>query len=195
MEADLGAKVELDNWGRVNLGSFGLLSELRDNQRLRDAIGEAGIVTLVIGANDLLSPLSSLLKREDCGGEDIRDCLRDEIESFEANYDAILAELLTLCSSKTIIRTMTYAPGSLEDWDFDGDPVALFEPLNDHIIQASSENNIPVALVHVAFHGPDGDQDPMDKGYLAADGLAPNEMGAAVIADAHRELGYEFTCP
>ena len=64
----------------------------------------------------------------------------------------------------------------------------------DHIVQAASENNIPVALVHLVFNGPDGEQDPILEGYLINDGLHPSELGATVIADLHQELGYEYTC-
>ncbi len=195
MEADLGVKVRLDNRGVPGKESAWLLGNLRNNQQWRDAISEAEIVTLVIGANDLNWPLIGPYKSGDCGGEDNRDCLRDALESFRVNYDAIVAELFTLCSSKTIIRTMTYHYYSLGNWGLDEDLRPFFEPLNDLIIQAASENNIPVALVHLAFNGPDGDEDPADKGYLASDGLHTSEVGAAVIADLHQELGYEYTCP
>ena len=195
IEADLGVKVRLNNRGINGMDSYGLLNSLRSNQVWRDRISEAEIVTLVIGDADLIYALIGDYQRGDCGGEDNRDCLRDALESSRMNYDAIIAELLTLCSSKTIIRTMTYYYGSLEDYGFDGDLRPFYEPLNDHIIQTAAENNIPVALVHLAFNGPDGDEDPADKGYLADDGLHPSEVGAAVIADLHRELGYAYTCP
>ena len=197
IEADLRVKVNLDNRGWGGMLSGGVLASLRGNQELRDAISEAEVVTLVIGTNDLARPLVRLYKHGDCGGDDNQDCLRDALESFRVNYDAILAELLALCSSKTIIRTMTCAYISLEEYGdgFAGDIRPFYGPLNDHIIQASSENNIPVALMHLAFNGPDGDEDPADKGYIAGDGLHASELGAAAIADVHRELGYEHTCP
>jgi lysophospholipase L1-like esterase len=121
--------------------------------------------------------------------------VRYALETFRANYDTIIAELFTLCSSGAIIRTMTYYYGSLADSGYDGDLRPFYVPLNDHIIQASAENGIPVALVHLAFNGPDGDGNAEVKGYLSADGLHPSAAGAALIADLHRELGYEPTCP
>jgi lysophospholipase L1-like esterase len=195
IEADLDVKIRLSNRGVLGMKSGELLDQLRNNQELRDAISEAEIATLVIGFNDLGWPLIDPDGRGNCGGADTADCIRDALESFRVNYDAIIAELFTLCSSKTIIRTMTYPYGSLEHWGFDEDLRPFFEPLNDYIVQAASENNIPVALVHLAFNGPNGDEDPADKGYLASDGLHISEVGAAVIADLHQELGYEYTCP
>ena len=195
IEDDLGVKVRLNKWGISGMTSGQLLDHLYYNQKLRDAIGEAEVLTLVIGSNDVAGQLIGPYKRGDCGGEDNRDCIREKLESFRVNYDSIIAELFTLCNSKTIIRTMTNYYGSLEGWGVDDDLRPFFEPLNDHIIQAASENNIPVALVHLAFNGPDGDEDPADKGYLASDGVHASELGAAVIADLHQELGYEHTCP
>lgn len=195
IEADLGVKVKLYNRGVSGMMSGELLGKLRSDQYLRDIISEAEVVTIVIGTNDLFWPLVFPDVRGDCDGADTTDCVRDALESFRVNYDAIIAELFTLCSSKMIIRTMTYQPGSLGEFGFDGDLRPFYGPLNDHIIQASSENNIPVALVHLAFNGPDGDEDPADKGYLASDGLHTSKVGAAVIADLHQELGYEYTCP
>jgi lysophospholipase L1-like esterase len=195
IEADLSVKVRLENWGESGMPSDQLLELLRNTQPLRDDISEAEIVTLVIGANDLNLPLVGPYKDGECGGHDNRDCLWDALKSFRANYDAILAEILTLCASGTIIRTMTYHYYSLARWGVDEDLRPLFGPLNDHIIAAASENNIPVALVHLAFNGPDGDEDPADKGYLLFDGVHTTKKGAAAIGDLHRQLGYEFTCP
>jgi lysophospholipase L1-like esterase len=195
IEADLGVKVRLDNRGVGGMKSGELLELLLTDQELRDAISEAEIVTLVIGINDLFWQLVQPYARGDCGDAETTDCLRGALESFKVNYDAIIAELFRLCSSRTIIRTMTYHYPSLNEWGFSGDTRPYYEPLNDHIIQIASENNIPVVLVHLAFNGPEGDEDPVEKGYLMPDRLHPSKEGAAVIADLHRELGYEPTCP
>lgn len=195
IEADLGVRVRLDNRGVAGMKSDELLELLLSDQELRNAISGAEIVTLVIGFNDLGLALTDPNGRGNCGSADTADCLRDALEAFKRNYDAICAELFTLCSSKAIIRTMTYHYGSLNQWGFYDDLRPFFEPLNDYIVQAASENNIPVALVHLAYNGPEGDEDPVAKGYLMPDRLHPNKEGAAVIADLHRELGYEVTCP
>ena len=193
IEADQGVRVRLDNLARSGAMSGDLLWSLRNLQPVRDAISEAEVVTLVIGINDLLRPLLGPYKSGNCGGEDNRDCIRDALESFELNYDAALAEILALCSSQTIVRTMTLYCPDLANSGLDEDLRPFIEPMNDHIIQAASENNIPVALVHLVFNGPDGEQAPILEGYLK-DELHPSELGATVIADLHRELGYETTC-
>lgn len=195
IEADQGVKVRLDNQSISGATSGDLLWSLRNLQRFHDAVSEAEVVTFVIGINDLFGPLTGPYKRGDCGGEDNRDCLRHALESFRLNYDAIIAEILALCGSQTIVRAMTYYYPDLADFGLDEDLQPFIEPMNEHIIQAASEHNIPVVLVHLTFNGPDGDQDPIDLGYLSSDGLHPSELGSTVIADLHRELGYEYTCP
>jgi hypothetical protein len=105
---------------------------------------------------------------------------------------AFLAKLLTLCSSETIVRTMTYYSYSLRNWGLE-DLRPFFGPLNDHITLVSSDYNIPVAMVDLAFNGPDGDESAEDKGYPEPDRIHPSALGAEVIADLHRKLGYEYT--
>ena len=193
IEADQGVRVRLNNLARNGMTSGDLLWSLRNLQPFRDAISEAEVVTVVIGVNDVVTPLVGPYKSGNCGGEDNRDCIRDALESFGLNYDAAIAEILALCSSQTMVRTMTYYYPDLADWGLDEDLRPFIEPMNDHIIQVASENNIPVALVHLVFNGPDGEQDPILEGYLVNDGLHPSELGATVIADLHQELGYEYT--
>jgi hypothetical protein len=52
-----------------------------------------------------------------------------------------------------------------------------------------------VARVYQDLNGPNGDQDPGDKGYLAADGFHNNDAGARRIAELLRQLGYEPLAP
>jgi len=44
--------------------------------------------------------------------------------------------------------------------------------------------------VHLAFNGPNGDQDPVAKGLITVDGVHPNDNGHKAIADALCALGY-----
>ena len=193
---DLGVKVKLQRFAGMGRQSSEVLGLLRSSQALRKAVSEAEVVTIRIGSNDVFSKLVSLSGGSvKCGDEDTMECLRSTHESFKRIYDAIIAEVLTLCQSGAIIRTETYYYGSLRQLGFDEDLKPLLEPVNAHIIQTAAQNNIPVALVHLAFHGPDSDQNPNSKGYIDADGIHTSKLGATTIADLFRELGYESTCP
>lgn len=62
---------------------------------------------------------------------------------------------------------------------------------NDAIWKAAEEMRIPVAPVAELWNGPDFTIDPDDDLGYTSDGIHPNELGAQVIAQALRELGYD----
>jgi len=192
IEADLGVKVTVHRRTIGGLTSEELLHFLRNTEAVRDLLREAEVVTFQSGTGDLIVLTVTAYQAGRCGGEDNLDCFRDAVASFPANYDAIIAELLTLCGPDTIIRTFTvyncfyhrHVYGSQDDLS------PFYKAINEHIIKAASENNIPVADVYLAFNGPDGHEDPVAKGYLL-DGNHPNADGYAVIIRLLHELGYE----
>ncbi|MCI0478229.1 MAG: hypothetical protein L0Y55_18465, partial [Anaerolineales bacterium] len=62
------------------------------------------------------------------------------------------------------------------------------------ILQVGKERGILVADTGLALNGPNHDQDPNDKGYIA-DGIHENDEGAKVVADVFRKLGYAYIVP
>lgn len=119
---DLGVKVKLQRFAGMGRQSSEVLGLLRSSQALRKAVSEAEVVTIRIGSNDVFSKLVSLSGGSvKCGDEDTMECLRSTHESFKRIYDAIIAEVLTLCQSGAIIRTETYYYGSLRQLGFDED--------------------------------------------------------------------------
>jgi len=192
IEADLGVKVTVHRRTIAGLDSASLLNQLRTAEGLRDLLREAEVVTFHTGMADLFGPQVGIYKAGHCGGQDNLDCFRDAVASFPANYDTIIAELLTLCGPDTIIRTFTvynefYYRRVLGTQD---DLVPFYEAVNQHIIKAASENNILVADSYLAFNGPDGREDPVTNGYMPTDGH-PNAEGYAVITRLLHKLGYE----
>lgn len=71
---------------------------------------------------------------------------------------------------------------------------ACWANYNAAIHQAAESYNVPVAAVAEAWNGPNWDQDPKALGYTK-DGEHPNEVGATIIAQALRDLGYEPVVP
>jgi hypothetical protein len=197
IEADLGVEVTMHIWYRGQQGSSELVSALRDNQDLRSDLREAEIVTFLVVPRHLKNPRQAY-KDGTCGGTDNQDCLREALRLLEADTDAIISEILSLRStSDAIIRAMTVYNRRVNEWKEWG----YFEALspyriafNEYLVQAASEQDIPVARVDLAFNGPNLDEDPSDKDVLA-DGLHPNAEGITVIADLFRELGYEPLAP
>jgi len=194
LEADLGVKVIQNNKGISGMQSGELLDRIRNDQAWRKAISEAEVVTVYIGGNDVGYQLIGEYKFGKCGGDDNMDCIRKAYETFMANYDAILDELLTLCAPGAIIRVATCPYGSLRAYGYSGETTSFLKPLNEQIIQSAAEHNIPLARVDIAFNGPTGDENAEDKEYFK-DGWHPSILGATIMADVHRELGYEPTVP
>ena len=172
--ADTGARIDLLNLGRSGQTSSELLHALRNDRAMRQALGAAEVITFNIGINDL-GHAGEAYEMGTCGGRDNQECLRRAVEAFEENWDAIIAELLSLRSAQdTIIRTagLGYTPRVDE----------IFEPyeseVNRHIATTAASHDIPYA------------QPYLDQGYMSSDGVHPNDDGYEVIADRLRELGY-----
>jgi lysophospholipase L1-like esterase len=151
------------------------------------------VVTWDIGGNDLRAVRNEYI-RGSCGGADNQDCLRQAVAQFKVNWDAIVAEILSLCDpSRTILRTMDiYNP--FVDLDRLSSRFKILngylDEVNSHIAVSTTRNNIPIAKVHEAFNGASGEEDPVAKGFISVDHLHPNDQGHEVIATALRQLGY-----
>src|SRR5215217_7570328 len=199
---DTGANVNVNNLGMNGLTSGQLRATIENDQRAKGAIEQSEVITINIGANDLLQARSRY-KAGYCGGADNQDCLRQAVTDFRANWDAILTIVTGLRSpDEAIIRvTDFYNPfvnldGSMISWPDSGTTdFSIFEKyleqVNSDIAESSNAHDIPHAKIHQAFNGPSGTGDPSDKGYMHSDGIHPNDGGHAVIAQELRRLGYE----
>jgi hypothetical protein len=124
---------------------------------------------------------------------DNQDCLRNAITVFQANWDDILAEIDARTGPEVVLRTMDlYDPFVAEELATGTFTIAQYYlgQLNGHIHATSAAYGIPVADVHTSYNGADGAEDPIAKGYISFDGVHPNALGHAVIADEFRVLGY-----
>jgi hypothetical protein len=199
LERDLGIEIIQHDrtWGGEH--SSHLLNRLRTVPKLRRDIREAEVVIFNIGFAVFKTSGNIYVFRSPgaCGGPDNQDCLREALKVYKADTDAIIAEIVSLRSpSEALIRTMTIYQPMVKELKAAG----AFEVINtytqdanEHVIQVASEHHIPVARVYAAFMGPNGDEDPMDKGYVYDD--HPTEEGADLMAELFRELGYEYAPP
>ncbi len=172
--ADTDARIDLANLGQSGQTSSQLLHALRNDSAMRQAVGTAEVITFNIGINDL-GHAGEAYENGACGGSDNQECLRAAVESFKENWDAVIAELLSLRSTEdAVIRTagIGYTPRVDK----------LFEPyveeVNRHIATTASNHDIPYA------------QPYLDEKYMSPDGVHPNDRGYEVIADQLRGLGY-----
>ena len=193
LQTDNGVTVSLSNLGHNGWRSSDLLNALKTDNSLRSSIQISQVVTWDIGGDDLLRAHADFYE-DTCGGSDGQDCLRNAVSTFEPNWDAILAELLSLRSRQTtILRTMNvYNPFVAEDvaaGNFDMLNTYLNQ-LNEYIENSAARNSIQFADIHAIFNGASGTEDPISKGYISLDGVHPNDQGHKAIADSLRALQY-----
>lgn len=174
IRADTHAQIAVVNLGRSGQTSSQLLYALRNEPETRQALGAAEVITFNIGINDL-GHAGEAYENGACGGDDNQECLRAAVEAFKENWDAIIAEILSLRSTQdTVIRTvgLGYTPRV----------GGIFEPyvdeVNRHIATTAANHDIPYA------------QPYLDEEFMSSDGVHPNDAGYIVIADRLRELGY-----
>ncbi|MDQ1522958.1 MAG: hypothetical protein QOE47_882 [Pyrinomonadaceae bacterium] len=194
MQTDTGTTVNLNNRAVSGSTSADLLHALRTDETLRAQIVNSQIITWNIGANDFQDALRRY-QSGTCGGADNQDCIRATVVSFKANWNAIIAQILSMRSpSNTIIRTMdNYNPSVNLERLFGVFPVVkpYLDEINRFIFLSSVNNRILPARVYQAFNGFSGDIDAGSRGYMSADGIHPNDSGHDAIAAQFRALGYQ----
>jgi lysophospholipase L1-like esterase len=191
LRADTSAQVSVINLGQGGQTSSELLHALRNNASSRQAVSAASVITFNTGLNDL-GYAGEAYENGTCGGADNQDCLRAAVETFKENWDAIIAELLSLrSSSNTIIRTigMGHTPNIFVDdaistWPSEGkiEDFSVLKPyveeVNNHIATTTADKNVPYVRVY------------LEKEHVNPDGVHPNDEGYQVIAEQLRKLGY-----
>jgi lysophospholipase L1-like esterase len=191
LKADTSTSVSVINLGRDGQTSSELLHGLRDNASWRQAVSAADVITFNIGFNDL-GRAGEAYENGTCGGANDRECLRAAVRTFKENWDAIIAELLSLRSiDDTVIRTigMGHTPRIFVDdavttWPSEGkiEDLRVLKPyveeVNKHIATTAADNDVPYVEVY------------LEEGCVNADGVHPNDEGYRVIAEQLRELGY-----
>ena len=195
VQQDAGVTVNLVNRGVPGWTSDDLLNALRADQSLRAQVASSRVVTFNIGGNDVLNALQRY-QAGTCGGADNRQCFGETVARFKSNWNAIIAQILSLRSTDdTVIRTMDIYNPVVFELQFFGvfnQVKPYLDDLNRHIFVTAIANRIPVAHVYREFNGPNGDQDARfpPRSYMAGDGIHPNAAGHAAIANAFRALSY-----
>jgi lysophospholipase L1-like esterase len=193
IEADLGVKVKIIDWTAGYMPTSLVLSQLRDNKLLRLQVSQAEMVTYR-GV-----PFNYIMRIVTGSDSDKYDCSPQTVSAYKAEHDAIITEIFSLRKGlPTIIRAYNlYTPWYREwkEWGKYDEYRRCVGAFNAAIQQAAEEHGVLMADVHSAFNGPNDDEDPNDKGYLQIDRVHPNDVGARVMADLFRKLGYEPIIP
>lgn len=121
LEGELGEAVEFVD-RTTNGGTSGdLLEDIRTVESVRAVIAESEVIVISTGANDL-EPAFGSWHRDECGGADDLDCFRAIAETWQSNFDAMLAEIAALREgAPTAVRVLTNSNEFLG-----GDPALQF---------------------------------------------------------------------
>jgi lysophospholipase L1-like esterase len=200
VEEDLGIEVEIQNLAVGGETTASLLANVQKYPWYREPLQEAEIVLVSVGGGDLPRMEKRFFGGE-CGGADNQDCLRQQLEESQTNWDALLAEIASLASpGETLIRPII--PGILEyfarAYQDQPDDVAIYNSyvvaLYEYMARSCAESGIPVLDLYQLYDGPHADPNlPEIAG--TGDGVHVSDEGDAVIADLLRELGYHPVSP
>lgn len=198
LEGQLGRRIDLRNRVVGSIPSSVMLERLRTDEGLRADLAEADVVTTDIPINVWIEPLKTVsgwqgVDPANCGGEDGEQCLRDALDQYKADTDAIIDEIVAICDDDVLIRLydnfMINTGFKLETGTLDiSNP--YWKAGMDYVEESAARYGIPVAQVYDEFMGSGGTDDPYLKGLLLDDQLHPNADGAALIADLLDQLGY-----
>ncbi len=191
MESDLGVKILYHDYYVGSQPVSSLLYNVINNERLREDIRKAEVITIGVGSADMFNAI----RWHDGFNQSDRRQLEQAVEVFRETYNSMLSEVVSLASpTGTIIRIMDfYFPyvGRYKEKGIYSITKQYWMKFNECIIQAGRQHSIPVALVFEAFNGPLGDDDPADNGYLDYDGKHSSLKGLKLIAEKFHNLGYQ----
>ncbi len=191
MESDLGVKILYHDYYVASQPVSDLLHNVINNERLREDIRNAEVITIGVGSGDMFP---AIRRHSDLSQYD-RLQLEQTVEVFRETYNSMLSEVVSIApSTDTIIRIMDfYFPyvGRYKEKGIYSSTKQYWMKFNECIIQAGRRHGIPVANVFEAFNGPLGDDDPADKGYLSVDKKHSSVSGLELIAEEFRKLGYQ----
>ncbi len=197
---DLGVEVTVHNRSAVGETTVSLLGRLRSDEIVRKLVGEAEVITIWVGSNDiwilLYGPMGAGNPR--CGPiSDLdMDCFETEVQALVGRIDTILAEVRSLrTADQALVRIVNECNFFVEYWRdadaFEQLKEPAFEVWSQAISDLAAKHGVAVVHTYVACNGPEGD-DPIAADYVQTwDPWHFNEVGHQMVADLHRAVGYD----
>lgn len=175
----VGQPVQSVNLGVDGATTSSLLDDLNYNEQTREAVRQAGLLVLVIGANDV------------AGAEcDTLACLEDPLAQTLNRVDQILETVRELNAGRAHqLLVLTYwnasVDGEVARSTQSEQEIRLFHQASALLNQGLTRSAVSAGATAVGLYDPFIRQTGGDPtGLLAADGDHPNAAGAQVIADA-----------
>ncbi|HYH27565.1 MAG TPA: SGNH/GDSL hydrolase family protein [Actinomycetota bacterium] len=196
LTSDGVARVRLQSLARGGQESGELLEQIRGSRAMRRAVAEADLLTITVGANDLVA-MHRRFRSKTCGPD--LECYRHEANAFVGRWEAILDEIASLRRPGVPVRTTNYYDPYIgnpqQQWEdlrarYPEGARTIVELLNNSICSLAEARGFRCADLYHAFNGPDGTESPLEKGLLAPDGFHPSPEGHRLIAERIRALGF-----
>jgi lysophospholipase L1-like esterase len=201
LEEDFGVDVELltHTVGAQRTDDF--LAQLRTNDSLREDLGDADVVTLLIPNEEWGEPFQTAVGAggrdpSECGGDDNQQCLRDVIDSYKQYVDQIFDELTAIVDpAVTLIRVQDFYQFGTNQMTPEAFDITYpyWREGQEYVEQVAGQYGIPVAQVFDDFMGTDGPYiDLVADGLVDPDGMHPTADGAERMATLMHDLGYNL---
>lgn len=198
VEEQFGVPVEVRDRTVRGISSTELLRAFASERARTDQI-EADMILLAIptsGWQEALQTVAGFEGRDpsDCGGDDNQQCLRDSLSGYKNDVKVIFSVLTANHDpSQTLIRVVdTYQLHVVDH--LSSDTLQITNPYwreaQEFLEETAATYGIPVAQVYDEFMGPNGIDDPQDRGFVNADQMHPTEAGVLRIAELLHDLGY-----
>lgn len=201
LEEDFGVDVEVRQRAVGGQRTDDFLEQLRTNDGLREDLGDADVITLLIPNDEWAVPFSTAAGMDgraasECGGEDHQQCLRDVIGSYKQQVDQIFDELTAIVDpAETLIRVQDFYQFRTNFTTPEAFDVVYpyWREAQEYVEQVAGRHGIPVAQVFDDFMGTDGLYvDLVADGLVSSGGFHPTAEGAERIATLVHDLGYDL---
>jgi len=199
---DLGVGVVVHNWATNSTRSvLDWVEVIMTDDGLREDLRNAEVVTIWLGWHDLIPSIGVIGKGGLCYVRDEidLDCFRRVTDPMEQGFDDLLFEITSLASpNETLILIADMGNPFVNAWIEYGTLDTLkgpaYEDWRNYLIEAAKKYKVQVVYTYHALNGPNGNI-PISSEYLMPDRLHFNKLGHKLLADLHREVGYEFSSP
>jgi lysophospholipase L1-like esterase len=202
LQEDFGVDVELRPHTVGGQRTDDFLAQLRTNDSLREDLGDADVVTLLIPNDEWAEPFQiagGLGGRDpsECGGDDNQQCLRDVIDSYKQYVDQVFDELTAIADpAVTLIRVQDFYHFGTNEMTPEAFDITYpyWREGQEYVEQVAGQYGLAVAQVFDDFMGTDGLYiDLVANGLVDPDGIHPTADGAERMATLMHDLGYNLT--
>ena len=200
IEESEGVEVRVHNHAIGGMPLVDARDMLMEQEAIRDEVAEAEII-VVFGSAEYAGP-------EDSGTCHVpsptpRDPPNVYTSADFAPYGDVLRDIYDVvfelrAGEPTVIRVFDIFNGMIADWreaGIEAECEATWDSESEALREAADDYGVAMASFYDEFNGPDHDEDPREKGYIAFDGLHASSEGVAVQVEVLHDLGYDAIVP